>query len=48
MSFFDAINSSMSNIASGGFSSKNESIGYWNDAPTYSVHYYSIYVLSRN
>ncbi|MDC0116649.1 TrkH family potassium uptake protein [Flavobacteriaceae bacterium] len=33
MSFFDAINSSMSNIASGGFSSKNESIGYWNDTP---------------
>ncbi|MDB4113888.1 TrkH family potassium uptake protein, partial [Flavobacteriaceae bacterium] len=33
MSFFDAINSSMSNIASGGFSSKNESIGHWNDTP---------------
>ena len=33
MSFFDAINSSMSNIASGGFSSKNASIGYWNDVP---------------
>ena len=33
MSFFDAINTSMSNIASGGFSSRNESIGYWNDIP---------------
>jgi trk system potassium uptake protein TrkH len=33
MSFFDAINNSMSNIASGGFSSKNASIGYWNDVP---------------
>ena len=33
MSFFDAINNSMSNIASGGFSSKNESIGFWNDHP---------------
>jgi trk system potassium uptake protein TrkH len=33
MSFFDAINNSMSNIASGGFSSRNESIGYWNDIP---------------
>ena len=33
MSFFDAINNSMSNIASGGFSSKNESIAYWNNAP---------------
>ena len=33
MSFFDAINNSMSNIASGGFSSKNDSIAYWNDVP---------------
>ena len=33
MNFFDAINNSMSNIASGGFSSKNESIAYWNDVP---------------
>ena len=33
MSFFDAINNSMSNIASGGFSSKNDSIGFWNDNP---------------
>ena len=33
MSFFDAINNSMSNIASGGFSSRNESIGYWNNSP---------------
>ncbi len=33
MSFFDAINHSMSNIASGGFSTKSESIGFWNDNP---------------
>ena len=33
MSLFDAINNSMSNIASGGFSSKNDSIGFWNDSP---------------
>jgi len=33
MNFFDAINNSMSNIASGGFSSRNESIAYWNDVP---------------
>jgi|TARA_B110000305_G_scaffold143217_1_gene159348 trk system potassium uptake protein TrkH len=33
MSFFDAINNSMSNIASGGFSSRNASIGFWNDNP---------------
>ena len=33
MSFFDAVNTSMSNIASGGFSSRNASIGYWNSMP---------------
>ena len=33
MSFFDAINHSMSNIASGGFSTKNASIGHWNTNP---------------
>ena len=33
MSFFDAINNSMSNIASGGFSSRNASIGHWNNIP---------------
>jgi trk system potassium uptake protein TrkH len=33
MSLFDALNNSMSNIASGGFSTKNESIGFWNDSP---------------
>ncbi len=33
MSFFDAINHSMSNIASGGFSTKNESLAYWNSNP---------------
>ena len=30
MSFFDALNHSMSNIATGGFSTKNESLAYWN------------------
>ena len=33
MSFFDAINHSMSNIASGGFSTKNASLGHWNYNP---------------
>ena len=33
MSFFDAINHSMSNIASGGFSTKNASLGHWNSSP---------------
>ena len=36
MSFFDAINNSMSNIASGGFSSRNDSIAYWNGSPIIS------------
>jgi len=33
MSLFDAINHSMSNIATGGFSTKNNSLAYWNDIP---------------
>ncbi|MDB4196554.1 TrkH family potassium uptake protein, partial [Flavobacteriaceae bacterium] len=33
MSFFDAINHSMSNIASGGFSTKDSSLAYWNSIP---------------
>ena len=34
MSFFDAVNHSMSNIASGGFSTKNASLGHWNSNPS--------------
>ncbi len=37
MSFFDAINHSMSNVASGGFSTKDASLAYWNSNPL--VHY---------
>jgi len=33
MSFFDAINHSMTTLASGGFSTKNESLAYWNNQP---------------
>ena len=33
MSIFDAINHSMSNIATGGFSTKNNSLAFWNDTP---------------
>ncbi len=33
MSFFDAINHSMSTMATGGFSTKNASLAYWNDKP---------------
>ena len=33
MSFFDALNQSMSTLSTGGFSTKNDSISYWNDTP---------------
>lgn len=33
MSFFDAINHSMCTLSTGGFSTKNASIAYWNDQP---------------
>ena len=33
MSFFDAINHSLSTLSTGGFSTKNASMAYWNDQP---------------
>lgn len=33
MSFFDALNHSMCTLSTGGFSTKNASIAYWNDNP---------------
>lgn len=33
MSFFDAINHSMSTLSTGGFSTKNASVAHWNDKP---------------
>jgi trk system potassium uptake protein TrkH len=33
MSFFDAINHSLSTLSTGGFSTKNLSVAYWNDQP---------------
>lgn len=33
MTFFDAINHAMSTLSTGGFSTKNESLAYWNDQP---------------
>lgn len=33
MSFFDAINHSMTTLSTGGFSTKNASVAFWNDAP---------------
>ncbi len=33
MSFFDAINHSLSTLSTGGFSTKNASVAFWNDQP---------------
>lgn len=33
MSFFDAINHSLSTLSTGGFSTKNDSVAHWNDTP---------------
>ncbi|NDB02750.1 MAG: TrkH family potassium uptake protein, partial [Flavobacteriaceae bacterium] len=33
MSFFDALNHSMSTLSTGGFSTKNASLAHWNDTP---------------
>ncbi len=33
MSFFDAINHSLSTLSTGGFSTKNNSVAFWNDKP---------------
>src|SRR5690606_22640753 len=33
MSFFDAINHSMATLSTGGFSTKNASVAYWNNQP---------------
>lgn len=33
MSFFDAINHSLSTLSTGGFSTKNASVAFWNDRP---------------
>lgn len=33
MTFFDAINHSMATLSTGGFSTKNASVAYWNDQP---------------
>ena len=33
MSYFDAINHAMSTVSTGGFSTKNSSIAFWNDQP---------------
>jgi trk system potassium uptake protein TrkH len=37
MGLFDAVNHSMSTVATGGFSTKNNSVAFWNDKPL--IHY---------
>jgi trk system potassium uptake protein TrkH len=34
MTFFDAMNHSMATLSTGGFSTKNSSVAYWNDTPS--------------
>ena len=43
MSFFDAINHSMSNIASGGLSTKNASLAHWNSNPLIQYFWHFFY-----
>ena len=43
MPLFDAINHAMSTMASGGFSTKNASIGFWNDMP--KIQYITIFFM---
>jgi len=43
MSFFDAINHAMSTLSTGGFSTKNASIAFWNNNPT--VQYIIIFFM---
>jgi trk system potassium uptake protein TrkH len=43
MPLFDAINHAMSTMASGGFSSKNASLGHWNDLP--QIQYITVFFM---
>jgi len=43
MNFFDAINHAMSTLSTGGFSTKNASMAYWNDNP--AVQYIVIFFM---
>ncbi len=43
MSVFDAINHAMSTMASGGFSTKDTSLGYWNDIP--HIQYITVFFM---
>jgi trk system potassium uptake protein TrkH len=43
MSVFDAINHAMSTMASGGFSTKDSSLGHWNDIP--QIQYITVFFM---
>lgn len=43
MPFFDAVNHAMSTMASGGFSTKNSSLAFWNNIP--SIQYTTIFFM---
>ena len=43
MSFFDAINHALSTLSTGGFSTKNASVAYWNDNP--AIQYIIIFFM---
>ena len=47
MSLFDAINHAMSTVSTGGFSTKNDSLTFWNDVPAiqYIVILFMFYLL---
>lgn len=43
MSFFDAVNHALSTLSTGGFSTKNASVAYWNDNP--AIQYIIIFFM---
>jgi trk system potassium uptake protein TrkH len=43
MNWFDAINHAMSTLSTGGFSTKNASLAYWNNMPI--IHYITIFFM---
>lgn len=43
MSLFDAVNHAMSTMASGGFSTKNASLGFWDDIP--QIQYITVFFM---
>ena len=44
MNLFDAVNHAMSTVSTGGFSTKNASVAFWNDPTPSAIHHYRVYV----